>query len=185
MILKNITYASVFAGSLLNGSDPIKEHTVDVEIVVLAKDLKDRNWQLEERKAREMAAGLDIESDDVFPRIMNFQLLFNDEPTIADVNKKLGQMVHSNVTFFGLSEGQNLFSKPETNTSLSMKVKDFFNEKCKSKTINLPDFISAPRSITIKPPKRELSFMSTQIPGGVYRKIKQRELTGKLRGKRL
>lgn len=224
MTLKNTTYAMVFAGSLLNGADQIKNHTVDVEIVVLAKDLNDRNEEL--KKEPNYAIYYDFFShhahdgpklrhhnEDVYEdtapapepsRLIKFSLTFDNEPTMNNVTKKLESITHSKAVACGIN-----IEYPSSNVSihanltprygrrlpringevLSMeKLIAIENSKIKvSEYIDLHSKIwseDTSGSTTTLPKNKRLSYYSTQIPGGIYRKIKNRELTGKFSGKR-
>lgn len=224
MTLKNTTYAMVFAGSLLNGADQIKNHTVDVEIVVLAKDLNDRNEELKKEPNYLIyydffshhahdAPTLRHHKEDVYEdtapapepsRFIKFSLTFDNEPTMNNVTKKLENITHSKAVACGIK-----VEYPSSNVSIHADFRPRYGRRLpringevlsmekliaiENSEIKVSEYIDLHSKIwseytsgstTTLPKNKRLSCYSTQIPGGIYRKIKNRELTGKFNGKR-
>jgi hypothetical protein len=132
---------------------------------------------------------------------MKFLLTFDNEPTMDDVTKKLEKITHAKTVLCGINveyESHNvsihadfkpLYGKtlptvhgealPAVIENSTMKVNDYINLHFKIWSEYTVGATMVERAIN-----KNLSYYSTPFPDGVYRKIQQRELTGKFTGKR-
>lgn len=205
MILKNTAYLTLFSMPfLLQAAAEKGKHTVGIDLVVFAQGLDQQGAALRKKSDynviyRNLSHGLGptqmfYDQDIIVPkftRFAKFVVAFDHEPTMGNVTQQLEKIAHSIVIPCGITiehpktpttklkiNGINMHDSAVINDP---KVK--VNEHINRYSNIWSKHISGNQNVPITGAKR-LSYYSTPIPGGIYRKLKNRELTGNLIGKR-